>query len=63
MSQPTNTAIVLKVKFMSSDTEGWDYMKGRAEMLELEPTIILPELSDVIKVVFAIPDGKAMCSS
>ena len=49
--------MLLKVKFMSSDRDGWEYLEGPPEKIEVDPSILLTELSKEINEVFGIPEG------
>lgn len=53
-----NKPLLLKVKFLSADKDGWDYLKGPAEKIEVDSDITLEELSDEIRLTFAIPEGR-----
>ena len=50
--------MILKIKFMSADKDGWDYLQGTPEKIEVEPTITLAALSQEINDVFGIPEGR-----
>lgn len=48
----------IKVKFVSAEKEGWDYLKGTCT-IDVKPTIKLSELSESIKGEYGIPDGRS----
>ena len=50
--------IILKVKFMSAEHDGWEYLEGPPEKIEVDPSILLTELSKEINDVFGIPEGR-----
>ena len=50
--------MILKIKFMSADKDGWEYLQGSPEKIEVEPTITLAALSKEINDVFGIPEGR-----
>ena len=50
--------MILKIKFMSADKDGWEYLQGPPEKIEVEPTITLAALSKEINDVFGIPEGR-----
>ena len=33
--------MLLKVKFMSSERDGWEYLEGPPEKIEVDPSILL----------------------
>ena len=41
--------MILKVKFLRSDKDGWDYLKGPAETLTVPEDIVLSDLSVLIR--------------
>ncbi len=51
--------MILKVKFLRSDKEGWDYLKGPAETLTVPDDIVLSNLSVLIRESFGIPEGRS----
>ena len=48
----------IKVKFVSAEKEGWDYIKGTCT-IDVKPTIKLSELSEIIQGEYGIPDGRS----
>ncbi len=48
--------MILKIKFMSADKDGWEYLQGPPEKIEVEPTITLAalskEINDVVPTAF-----------
>ena len=50
--------IILKVKFMSAEHDGWEYLEGPPEKIEVDESILLTELSKEINEVFGIPEGR-----
>ena len=49
--------MLLKVKFMSSERDGWEYLEGPTEKIEVDPSILLTEFSKEINELFGIPEG------
>ena len=49
----------LRVKFLRSDKDGWDYLKGPAETLTVPEDIVASDLSVLIRDSFGIPEGRS----
>lgn len=43
---------------MSAGKDGWDYLEGPPERIEVNPNILLTDLSKEINEVFGIPEGR-----
>ena len=51
-------AMILKIKFISADKDGWEYLQGPPEQIEVEPAITLAALSQEFNDVLGIPEGR-----
>lgn len=49
--------MILKIKFISADKDGWEYLQGSPEQIEVEPAITLAALSQEFNDVLGIPEG------